>query len=107
MKDTMTTKSEREPVVDPDGVPADNRKADDERGDTHAKQSGSARMPHERDESADNQQLQEPSNKKMGDQAHADATGPQQDTDKGPVMDKVYREGVKPGAGDPNNRNPK
>ncbi|MCS4511690.1 hypothetical protein [Xylophilus ampelinus] len=107
MKDTMTTKSQREPVVDPDGVPADNRTSADARGDTHAKQSGSARMPHERDESADNQQLQEASNKKMGDQAYADATGPQEDTDKGPMMGKVYREGVKPGADDPDHRDSK
>ena len=107
MKDTVTTKSEREPVVDPDGVPAKERKPTDQRGDTHAEQSDSVpRMPHERDESADNQKLQEASNKAKGDQAHADATGPQQDTDRGAVMDKVYREGVKPGADDPDRPTP-
>ncbi len=50
------------------------------------------RLPHERDLSADSQERGEASGKKVGEQAHKDLQGGLVDTDKGPVMDRAYRQ---------------
>lgn len=48
------------------------------------------RMPHERDESADNQAAMEPSNKRMGEKAQTDAERGIPDTSKGAELDATY-----------------
>ena len=53
------------------------------------------RLPHERDESADSQELQEPEQHGLMQQAHDDLQQGLEDTDRGPVLDKVYREKLK------------
>lgn len=53
-------------------------------------QSPKARMPHERDESADSQAAANPSARRMGEIAHDDVEEGQPDTDKGPVLDAAY-----------------
>lgn len=53
-------------------------------------QSPKARMPHERDESADSQAAANPSVRRMGEIAHDDVEEGQPDTDKGPVLDAAY-----------------
>jgi len=58
------------------------------------------RMPHERDESADSQEADEPSAKRLGKIAHDDLEKGLVDTDKGPPMDKAYDK-VREGAKDP------
>jgi hypothetical protein len=49
-----------------------------------------ARMPHERDESADSQAGDAPSARRMGNIAHDAVEQGQVDTDKGPVLDRAY-----------------
>ncbi|RYH63597.1 MAG: hypothetical protein EON54_07785 [Alcaligenaceae bacterium] len=49
-----------------------------------------ARMPHERDESADSQEPASAQVQRMGKIAHDSEVSPQQDTDKGPVLDAAY-----------------
>jgi hypothetical protein len=58
------------------------------------------RMPHERDESADSQEADEPSNKRMGQLAHDDMEKGLVDTSKGRELDKTYDK-VREGAQDP------
>jgi hypothetical protein len=53
-------------------------------------QERSPRMPHERDESAQSQDNKEPSQDRIGELAHDDATSNRQDTDKGPALDRTY-----------------
>ena len=48
------------------------------------------RMPHERDESADQQPKMEPSNERMGKVAQADAKRGVADTTKGAELDATY-----------------
>jgi hypothetical protein len=48
------------------------------------------RMPHERDESADSQQAEEPSGKRVGGVAHDDLAAGRQDTSKMPELEKTY-----------------
>lgn len=65
------------------------------KGDTRTEQqeteSGRVpRTPNEHDTSADSQKAQSGGNNTVGKVAHDDATSGEQDTDKGPVMDKVY-----------------
>ena len=58
------------------------------------------RMPHERDESADNQASSEPSGRAVGQAAYEDIERGVVDTDKGPVLDQTYDK-VREGADDP------
>jgi hypothetical protein len=58
----------------------------------------SPRLPHEHDESRHSQASASPRHGPVGRKAFEDATGPQADTDKGPVMDQVYNDAVAPGA---------
>lgn len=64
------------------------------RGNTQAAQGedqhGVPRMPHERDESADSQPRQEPSNERIGRIAQADAERGVADTTKGAELDATY-----------------
>ena len=53
-------------------------------------QAPKARMPHERDESADSQAQDAPSTQRIGQIAHDDVMEGQPDTEKGPVMDAAY-----------------
>lgn len=58
----------------------------------------SPRLPHERDESSDQQSSSSAAGSAVGRQAHADKASGQVDTDRGPVLDKVYNEKVGRGA---------
>lgn len=58
------------------------------------------RMPHERDESADAQTSDEPTARRVGQQAHDDIERGQVDTDRGPVLDETY-DRVREGTPDP------
>jgi len=67
------------------------------------------RLPHERDESSDSQDMQapgaaEPWNKAIGEQAFEDLRQGRQDTGRLPVTDKVYEGLKKPGAADKSKR---
>ena len=53
-------------------------------------QAPKARMPHERDESADSQPGQEPSHQRVGQKAQADAQRGVADTTKGAELDATY-----------------
>lgn len=53
-------------------------------------QAPKARMPHERDESADSQSPGAASQRRIGEIAHDDVVEGQPDTDKGPVLDAAY-----------------
>jgi hypothetical protein len=53
-------------------------------------QAPKARMPHERDESADSQAPEAASTRRMGQIAHDDVVEGQPDTDKGPALDAAY-----------------
>jgi hypothetical protein len=53
-------------------------------------QAPKARMPHERDESADSQSPDASSTRRMGQLAHDDVVEGQPDTDKGPALDAAY-----------------
>ena len=48
------------------------------------------RMPHERDESADEQARMEPSNRRVGERAHGDAQRGLADTTRGAEADATY-----------------
>jgi hypothetical protein len=51
-------------------------------------------LPHERDESADREHEVAPRNRELGHQAHEDVERGLVDTDRGPVIDHVYRRKV-------------
>lgn len=53
-------------------------------------QAPKARMPYERDESADSQSAETQSVRHVGAIAHADVVEGQPDTDKGPALDAAY-----------------
>lgn len=56
-------------------------------------------LPHERDESSHSQARASVQQKELGRQAYRNATDGTTDTDRGPVMDKVYNEKVAPDRG--------
>lgn len=56
-------------------------------------------LPHEHDESSHGQRRATPEQDKQGRRAFGNATDGMQDTDRGPVLDKVYNEKVAPGRG--------
>ena len=53
-------------------------------------------LPHEHDESSHSQASRSAAHGAIGRQAHEDAQGPTEDTDRGPVADATYRRLVKP-----------
>lgn len=63
-------------------------------------QAPKARMPHERDESADGQTAETASARRMGQMAHDDVVEGQQDTSKAPELDATYRR-MRQGTGGP------
>jgi hypothetical protein len=56
-------------------------------------------LPHELDESARSQASATPRHAEVGKRALQDELGPTQDTDRGPVLDRVYRDKVATGRG--------
>jgi len=60
-------------------------------------------LPHEHDESSHSQARATPQQEAVGRQAYDDATDGSADTDRGPVMDRVYNQKVAPqrGASEP------
>jgi hypothetical protein len=61
-----------------------------------AQRASRPRLPHERDASADSQTPVPGPASDVGAQAHRDLQRGLQDTDRGPVIDEVYRKSVKP-----------
>lgn len=55
-----------------------------------------ARLPHERDESADSQAVANPQEDARRAAGYRDAAGGMPDTDRGPVLDAVYNETLQP-----------
>lgn len=55
------------------------------------------RLPHERDESADSQTGDDPNapGRDIGEQAFKDVRAGRMDTDRGPVMDRLYRRNLR------------
>jgi hypothetical protein len=106
---TMTTPSPSNTPSKPDSRRADeNRTTHNQSVNTDATPSadGSAQprpepqLPHDIDESAHSQQSASASHAGVGNQAYADAVGPSQDTDKGPVTDALYNGKVAPDRGE-------
>jgi hypothetical protein len=56
-------------------------------------------LPHERDESSQGQARGTPQQEAVGREAYRNATDGTTDTDRGPVMDRVYNEKVAPDRG--------
>jgi hypothetical protein len=56
-------------------------------------------LPHEQDESSHSQARATPQQEDVGRQAYRNATDGTADTDRGPVVDKVYNEKVAPDRG--------
>lgn len=52
------------------------------------------RQPHERDESADSQAQDEPSQQRMGELARKDVESGKVDTDKGPVLRELHEKKI-------------
>ncbi len=67
-------------------------------GKTKVEQGGEAapRLPHEHDQSSDSQQSQGGGAPRVGKQAFDDVERGVVDTDRGPVVDRVYNDKVKP-----------
>jgi hypothetical protein len=63
-------------------------------------QSREPSLPHEQDESSRSQSRATPQQKEVGGEAFNNATDGTADTDRGPLMDKVYNEKVAPDRGD-------
>ncbi len=59
--------------------------------DPQADRRSEPQLPHEADESASNQHTDTPQNVRIGRQAKADIDRGLVDTDRGPVVDKLYR----------------
>ena len=57
-------------------------------------------LPHEQDESSHSQTRATPQQTEVGRKAFGNATDGTTDTDRGPLMDKVYNEKVAPDRGD-------
>ena len=68
-------------------------------GATTASREREPSLPHERDESSHSQAPASAQQKEVGRQAYRNATDGTIDTDRGPVMDKVYNEKVAPDRG--------
>jgi hypothetical protein len=57
-------------------------------------------LPHEIDESRHSQARASEQQKIIGEQAYRDVLSPSTDTDRGPVLDKIYNEQIAPDRGD-------
>ena len=84
----------RERTTDPADTGVGSDQPDAGRGNTTMvqgeRQQPVPRMPHERDESADSQPRMEPSNRRIGEKAQADAERGVADTSKGAELDATY-----------------
>ena len=71
------------------------------RGETTASRDQAAEplLPHEHDESSHSQAQATPQQQDMGRKAYGNAVDGTADTDRGPLMDKVYNEKVAPHRG--------
>lgn len=86
--------------------PTDDAEADHapdrppEQGGTWKSQQGdpAPRQPHEHDQSSDSQDDGNVSAQEVGEQAFEDVTSGKKDTDRGPVVDEVYKRQTTPGA---------
>lgn len=81
--------------------PRENTSQDDTSADTRVpttQRASRPRLPHERDASADSQTPVPGPVNDIGAQAHKDLERGLLDTDRGPVIDEVYRKSVKPAA---------
>ena len=90
-------KTKRSPATAQPDTPA----ADDTSADTRvptAQRVSRPRLPHERDAAADSQTPVPGPVHEIGEQAHEDLERGLEDTDRGPVIDEVYRKSVKPPA---------
>lgn len=67
--------------------------------DAAANASRQPSLPHEQDESSHSQERATPSQEEVGRKAYDNATDGTADTDRGPLMDKVYNEKVAPDRG--------
>jgi len=56
-------------------------------------------LPHDIDESAHSQARASARQAEVGEQAYEDTLSPSQDTDRGPVLDKLYKGAVAPDRG--------
>ncbi|MCZ2497979.1 hypothetical protein GN316_14530 [Xylophilus sp. Kf1] len=97
----MSHNSSQDPLVDGQHPESNQQCQAHRKGDTHAAQVGgegpaAPKQPHERDESASSQSADEKPDA-VARAAFADATGPQQDTDRAPVTDRVYNGAVTEG----------
>lgn len=84
----------RERMTNPPDTGLGSDQPDPGDGDTNTVQGENQhpvpRMPYERDESADSQARMEPSNRRVGEKAHADAQSERVDTSKAAEMDATY-----------------
>ena len=84
----------RERMTNPPDTGLGGDKPDARRNDTSTAQGENQhevpRMPHEHDESADSQARMEPSNRRIGEKARADAESERVDTSKGAELDATY-----------------
>lgn len=66
-------------------------------GNTKIGQGGESapRLPHEHDQSSDSQETQDGQPTEVGRKAHEDIERGSVDTDRGPVVDRVYNDKVK------------
>ena len=94
---TMNTPHKNNPPDTSMETPHDSGKTTPQTADREV----SPRFPHERDESSDSQ-TSEP--RDVMRQAHEDIERGLVDTDRGPVLDKVYEEKVRPDGGATPNR---
>ena len=77
--------------------PSKDRSAGSGRTQTAGADADVAPLPHERDESSDEQAGAPPvAGQDVGEQAQRDLARGLEDTDRGPVLDELYRERVKP-----------
>ncbi|MEO5672683.1 MAG: hypothetical protein ABIR26_18505 [Ramlibacter sp.] len=81
-------------------IPSRRRQGNTLTSQDETRKGAAPRAPHERDESADSQKAGQTSGQRLGKAAQDDIERGVVDTDKGPVMDRVYDK-VREGADDP------
>lgn len=89
----------RHDATQPDGtqpVKKVSRQGETQVGKSSGETEKQPRGPTERDESSDSQASRTADQAEVGKAAYKDAAGPQQDTDRSAVTDKVYNEEVVP-----------
>jgi hypothetical protein len=79
----------------PSGDPASEPPADQGETLPARDEKREPKLPHERDESADSQAAEQPSQVEVGEQAHEDIDRGLVDTGRAPVTNRVYKEQLK------------